>query len=174
MSITSRFDKSEDCESDAESKGNTSKHAISKGKTLYSENQVFDVKPTSKNTFRGYVISETGAARGRDDYTVDVTIQGGQVVKHRCNCRGSGRWGMCKHRIAMLYYIKNHHLAKGGTKKNDMDEEIPEYEGEGEHTRGGRSRSRSISNAREADGIEEEEHPQHKGRAKKHKKVKSE
>ncbi len=72
---------------------------LERGWTYYSSGSILDIE--KRDT--GY----TATVEGSYDYTVDIEIDGGELVDADCSCPYSLDGNYCKHEAAVLYHIEN-------------------------------------------------------------------
>lgn len=95
------------------------KPILKKGKHSWDDNEVLEIHVLPDNHFKAFVKSDTD----KDiDYMVEIAIEDGQVITHKCSCLGSVHAKeICKHRIAALYEIRDQDLLNPKKKRKDSN-----------------------------------------------------
>jgi len=93
---------------------------LSRGENVYSANLITEVRSNGPNKWKAIVTSEADEDK---EYNVTIEIRNGIVSRHRCSCpyRLSN---ICKHRVAVLFHIRNGDL----TGDSESSDEVDEYE----------------------------------------------
>jgi uncharacterized Zn finger protein len=89
---------------------------LDRGFDYYENNNVIDVENLGNGEFSAVV-------EGSEDYEVFVEISKGKVVEHSCDCPYD--WGdVCKHVVAVLYYIRDTEILGKSTDKEGVKSQL--------------------------------------------------
>jgi uncharacterized Zn finger protein len=89
---------------------------LDRGFDYYENNNVIDVENLGNGEFSAVV-------EGSEDYEVFVEISKGKVVEHSCDCPYD--WGdVCKHVVAVLYYIRDTKILGESTDKEGVKSQL--------------------------------------------------
>jgi uncharacterized Zn finger protein len=89
---------------------------LDRGFDYYENNNVIDVENLGNGEFSAVV-------EGSEDYEVFVEISKGKVVEHSCDCPYD--WGdVCKHVVAVLYYIRDTEILGESTDKEGVKSQL--------------------------------------------------
>jgi uncharacterized Zn finger protein len=89
---------------------------LDRGFDYYENNNVIDVENLGNGEFSAIV-------EGSENYEVFVEISKGKVVEHSCDC--PYYWGdVCKHVVAVLYYIRDTEILGESTDKEGVKSQL--------------------------------------------------
>jgi uncharacterized Zn finger protein len=89
---------------------------LDRGFDYYENNNVIDVENLGNGEFSAVV-------EGSEDYEVFIEISKGKVIEHSCDCPYD--WGdVCKHVVAVLYYIRDIEILGESTDKEGVKSQL--------------------------------------------------
>jgi uncharacterized Zn finger protein len=89
---------------------------LDRGFDYYENNNVIDVENLGNGEFSAVV-------EGSENYEVFIEISKGKVVEHSCDCPYD--WGdVCKHVVAVLYYIRDTEILGESTEKEGVKSQL--------------------------------------------------
>jgi uncharacterized Zn finger protein len=89
---------------------------LDRGFDYYENNNVIDVENLGNGEFSAVV-------EGSEDYEVFIEISKGKVIEHSCDCPYD--WGdVCKHVVAVLYYIRDTEILGESTDKEGVKSQL--------------------------------------------------
>lgn len=95
---------------------NIDRKILDRGFDYYENDNVNQVENLGKGEFQAVV-------QGTEEYEVYITIENGTVTEHSCECPYD--WGdICKHEVAVLYYIRDSEIYKEKTNNGGFRSQI--------------------------------------------------